>query len=399
MSVHHRSPTRPRPAFTLVELIVAVAIIAVLAALAVLIIPQLQDNQRGASGADQVQGALFLAKQWAMRDQVPRGIRLVPTLDPDGKTRVHSLQLIEQPDYFVPPTTTVTIGNSPVIVQPALLGVLGPVTAGQPGTFLFGAVLTPQAGGNPAIAIDTPALTFIDFFGGNPGFPPGNVQQRPYWPVQPLDYVDLLGNNKVDGLYAIASVNPSQNPTTATVSDNLTVVNVPQETVNLLQANPAQYPGGTAGILAVYPNFVPFQNPIAFRVARGPRPMVGQQPINLPADIVVDYPSIANNFPHAPGAPFAAGGTLPLAVDSQTQQFDILFAPSGKVLRDLGRQGKVVLWIYDNSDPTGGAMSLVAVYTRTGIIAAHPVNLTAVNPATNTIDPYFYITDGRASGM
>src|SRR5579885_233656 len=100
MSVHHRSPTRPRPAFTLVELIVAVAIIAVLAALAVLIIPQLQDNQRGASGADQVQGALFLAKQWAMRDQVPRGIRLVPTLDPDGKTRVHSLQLIEQPDYF-----------------------------------------------------------------------------------------------------------------------------------------------------------------------------------------------------------------------------------------------------------------------------------------------------------
>src|SRR5947208_9329373 len=103
MRITHRSPSlaRPtpseahRPSFTLVEMLVVIGIIALLAALAVLILPSLQNNQRVASGADVVQGQLFIAKQMALRDQQSRGVRLIA-----GNNGFTSLQLIEQPAPF-----------------------------------------------------------------------------------------------------------------------------------------------------------------------------------------------------------------------------------------------------------------------------------------------------------
>jgi prepilin-type N-terminal cleavage/methylation domain-containing protein len=86
-----------RPAVTLIELLVVIAIVAGLAALAVVVFPRLRDSQRVNRGADTLQGQLFLAKNIALRDQQPRGVRLV--LDTDGQ--VHSVQLIEQPPPYV----------------------------------------------------------------------------------------------------------------------------------------------------------------------------------------------------------------------------------------------------------------------------------------------------------
>jgi prepilin-type N-terminal cleavage/methylation domain-containing protein len=94
MAIHRRSPLPPRPAFTMVELIVVIAILLALAALIVLIFPRLQDSQRVAKGADVLQGQLFLAKQMAMRDQTPRGVRLIQGPNAGQYT---SVQLIEQP--------------------------------------------------------------------------------------------------------------------------------------------------------------------------------------------------------------------------------------------------------------------------------------------------------------
>jgi prepilin-type N-terminal cleavage/methylation domain-containing protein len=425
MRRYHRSPSPTRRAFTLVEMIVVIAIVVILAGLAVLLIPQLQDNQHVVSAADQLSGTLLLTRQWARRDQLPRGVRLNLALDSAGLMRVHTIQIMEQPDYFV---------SSPTM---AIIGMTNPNGAPDPGgnlpnTFLAGGIITVPTTGQPVVNIDQPGTTFVDFYGGyGPGKPPGS--QLPLWPVQPGDYLDLMGNNKSDGLFKIITptavlptggVLPSKNPTTLTVSDNLIVQNVPQTTLALLgPVTPAH-----ASIVAVYPNFQPFQNPIPFRILRGPRPMPGQQPINLATDIVVDYPDPPpltfpfNLPPGPPGQPLLPhppqlellvppqagwptltppqvyGSIVPL--DSQTGQVDIMFAPSGKVIRDAGNNGKIVLWLYDTSDPVGGAMTLVTVYTRTGTISVHPVNISQPDRTNNNIiDPYAFVRDGRSSGM
>ncbi len=88
---------RSRLALTLIELIVVIAVMAILLGLTLVLFPRLQDSQRVAKGADVLQGQLFLAKQMALRDQMPYGVRLIP--DPaDGL--IHQLQLIEQPLPF-----------------------------------------------------------------------------------------------------------------------------------------------------------------------------------------------------------------------------------------------------------------------------------------------------------
>jgi hypothetical protein len=75
---------------------------------------------------------------------------------------------------------------------------------------------------------------------------------------------------------------------------------------------------------------------------------------------------------------------------------DILFAPSGQVINQSTSQGATVFWVrditLDASAP--GDETLIAVYTRSGFIAAHEVNR---NPALG--NAYYYTQDGRSSGM
>jgi prepilin-type N-terminal cleavage/methylation domain-containing protein len=294
MRVHRRLPS-PRPAFTLVELIVVITIIAALAALAVAIFPKIQDSQRVTKGADQVQGALFLAKQLALRDQQPRGLRLVQ----DATDRqVHTLQLIEQPQPYI---TGQYLGQSP---QNQLLAT----------------------------------------FGGGANFTGGTVQ--------PGDYLDLISDDGWPALHYIEAI-PSANTL-------------------LLRTAPFQVPPGKL--------------PHVYRIIRAPRPMIGEKEIVLPRDVVVDSPL-------SPSHPTL--GTSLAPVDSQTGQVDILFSPSGRVLRGAGTQGKAILWVWDaGNSAAGGEELLVVVYTRTGVIATHPVNIN-----TSVGDAYQFVRDGKSSGM
>lgn len=283
------APRRRRPAVTLIELLVVMAIIAGLAALAVAIFPRLQDSQRVAKGADVVQGQLFLAKQMALRDQLPRGLRLVR--DPADGGRVHGVQLIEQP-------------------QPYVKGQLEGV---QPAP-------APNNG------------LFLATFGGGPDFRTGGA-------VQAGDFLDLtIANDTSPALHQVVSV-PSPNQL-------------------LLRSRPA-------GV-----NY-----PCVYRVIRAPRPMIGESEVNLPRDVIIDL----------------APGTSIIPADGGN--YDVLFAPSGKVVRTAGTQGKVILWLRDpNNNAMAGEQVLVVVYTRTGAIATHPVNASGG-------DPYSYVKDGKSSGM
>jgi type II secretory pathway pseudopilin PulG len=116
-----------------------------------------------------------------------------------------------------------------------------------------------------------------------------------------------------------------------------------------------------------------------YRIIRRPRVLTGENPLELPQNVVVDF---TQSFPA-----FAPGQT----------QFDILFSPSGAVLFTDLTSSKTIFWLRDRTlnppDPPGDQV-LIGVFSRTGQISAHPPDFS--NPPVS----YFnYFLDGRSSGM
>lgn len=101
-----------RPAFTLVELLVVIALILVLATLsAIYIAPAFADNKNVLRGADRVVSTLLIARQRALRDQAPRGVRFAV----DTSTGyAQNLLYVEQPDPYrgSSPNSTVTFSGT-----------------------------------------------------------------------------------------------------------------------------------------------------------------------------------------------------------------------------------------------------------------------------------------------
>jgi len=95
-----------RSGFTLIELLVVIAIIMALAAITLLFFPKRQ-VRLAADGADKLQTYIAQARSRALRDQAPRGVRLLP----DSNGKLTQIVLVEVPDPIVPPTgTTMTVG-------------------------------------------------------------------------------------------------------------------------------------------------------------------------------------------------------------------------------------------------------------------------------------------------
>lgn len=101
---------RRRPGFTLVELLVAMALIATLAGLTILLLPGYNLREQVSSGASRLQGWLTAAKQRALLDRAPRGVRLIP--DTTGNFLVEGVY-IEQPDDFTIGTVSTPSGATP----------------------------------------------------------------------------------------------------------------------------------------------------------------------------------------------------------------------------------------------------------------------------------------------
>src|SRR2546429_698108 len=102
-------PRRPRPrgGFTLVELLVAIGLLLVLMTLAILIIPSINNAQQATQAGTQLQQWLEIAKQSAMRDRAPRGIRLLPGKGTSATVQVTDLEFLEQPpDLYLGSVTT-----------------------------------------------------------------------------------------------------------------------------------------------------------------------------------------------------------------------------------------------------------------------------------------------------
>jgi type II secretory pathway pseudopilin PulG len=365
----------------LIEMLVAIGILLTLAALTVAFLPAISNYQKVQQAASRLQGWLLAAKQRALRDQLPRGIRLNVVSDPFFGTVVREVQYIEQPDDFS--QGTITFATSTNIAS---------------------------------VSTDT------DLAGG---FDPSGTGANPtLWPVQAGDYLQIPGASSTTPVFRITAV------TSATHSPGNQITT----------ANPTL--NGTSGG--------------TYKIIRAPRVLTGEPVLQLPQDVVIDLngvnvapgssliqgdlggtsvgitnasnasPIVITSTGHnlATGAPvFISGvagntnangyftityvdpnnfslngstgnGTYTSGGTWAVVNYDVVFAPSGSVTRAGGQKGKIILWMRDVTQDTlnPGTMFFVTIYTRTGMIAVHPVAGSGANP-------YSFATDGKDSGV
>jgi prepilin-type N-terminal cleavage/methylation domain-containing protein len=336
MRIYQRSRLSPRPAFTLVELVVVIGIVLVLAALTIMIFPRLQDSTRVAKGADVVQGQVFLAKQLALRDGLPRGVRLIQ--DPSDNL-VHSLQIIEQPMPYLTGQVTGISAFPPPPGQTSWLVQFGqdPKTGVWPdfsnGVVQGGDYLDMHAGGD-SYTTSLPHAMHVITGVINPTYIPGAT---PTYPTLSIAFDN--------------SPNSTWNPTT----------------------------GATAMTF-----------PCLYQIVRQPRPMVGVNAVTLPTDVVVDCPLAPSHPALGTSLGLPSSGNQDILFDPSGKVLGSA-GTNGKVVL------WVYDWTTGNGVPAGtqpGApeQTLVAVFTRTGNIVAQPVNVSGT-------DPYANVKDGATSGM
>jgi len=324
---------RSRRGFTLIELLVVMTLITTLAGLALLIIPSINTNRRAADAADRLQQWLLIARQRALRDQAPRGVRLI--LDPADATgnTVRELQFIETPDNFAP-------GNGITLFVRQMAS--SPLPTSNPGYQPL-----PRT-----VQISSDITSFI----------------------REGDLLEITSvTNTQSGIYRIAGPNtwPWFTPAPAfPIPGPGTQFEVTSEIKEAKDAD-----------LVLSSNY---------RFIRQPKPLVGEEPLKLPDGVVIDL------------------RTYPLGVmptKGVRPPLDILFAPSGAVVvgngyidngtfKTVSANGKIVLHVRDEEG--AGASTLMTIYTRNGLIAAHPPN---TNPAIDGGDFYGNTTDGKSSGL
>jgi prepilin-type N-terminal cleavage/methylation domain-containing protein len=297
-----------RPGFTLIEMLVVLSLVLLLATILVTLGPRLAERARAAKGAELLQEWLLVAKQRALRDKIPTGIRLIPGTG----GLINTVQYIQQPnDLTLPGSVTVTMAS---------------------------ATVTPQH------------YDYVDLLpGSTPNFIGDftGIANQPFWNVQPGDYIQLADS----AVHLIGGTNSAGAPIATPVFYN-TGTSPPDS--YRLQIN---WAGAPTTMLTVPDR--------GYKIIRSPRPIHGEEPLILPQDIAIDTSANAN-----------FGDPLP--ADPYTGNIDIVFSPGGPVIGRGTSTGKITLWVKDTTQPaTADNQKLIVVYTRTGFIGAHPVNLAA----------------------
>jgi type II secretory pathway pseudopilin PulG len=118
-----------------------------------------------------------------------------------------------------------------------------------------------------------------------------------------------------------------------------------------------------------------------------PQPIVGERDIALPANVGIDM------------ARCSVDGKTP----TPNPPTDIVFSPGGGLSSASWGTDKLILYIRDFSlaDPAKGSPTLIVIYVRTGLIAAHPVDTSGLPDPNNNNQPnvYFFCNDPRSSGL
>jgi prepilin-type N-terminal cleavage/methylation domain-containing protein len=382
-----------RQGFTLMELLIAMTIMLFIAGITMAFLWSTNwQYQNATRGAEQLQGWLLIAKQRALRDGAPRGVRLLG--DPSNPQFVTQLQYIEQPNDYTqgfaevkdpstlpPPQTGTWATGSPILPG---LGLIGP-TAGYP----FNPYINPPP---PATPSDTTGFVInfynADLTGGSPSatLPVPNANYSD-WLVQPGDFFETPV--------------PNDGPNVAAL--HLIIAVVPPSLVPpVLQAN-----GVTSQVyVRQFGQQFPYPVPATahYRIVRAPRPMAGEPNLQLPKDVAIDLGTPGAGSPPRSSIPEHPLNGYPFnpPVNSYYDHYDILFSPNGSLLAQGQRTGKFILWVRDNHfDGMQGDQTLICIYNQTGFIAAHPAdpgpnNYMTYPPGTT---PYTFTQSGTSSGL
>ncbi len=215
---------RRRAGFTLIEMLVVVALMLMLLGLAAAVVPGILDADRTNEGSARLMGWLQIARQRAIRDQAPRGLRLL--VDPTTTNQVREVQYVEVPPMDLP----------------------------NPDQLPAGAYLQVEVNLSPM-----PAATY-----GQPTLKVSNLPSN----LQGGEsvYVPELGLT-----FPLSNANPPYNPMPSGMP--------PLYTLTLLNPNASatKFPLGAAGRYKT----------VRFGYVRQPQPLLGEPTLQLPTNIVV----------------------------------------------------------------------------------------------------------------
>jgi type II secretory pathway pseudopilin PulG len=339
----------------LVELLVVMTIIIIIASITAAVLPSILRNGKAGQGANLIQGMLLAAKQRAIRDRMPAGVRFVIQQDtvtaPSGMRRLVSTEL----DYVVQPDDFVVTGDSLTIS-----GSTTPFTAQS---------------------------TTMDF-GGGLGVGSANVVAEEQ-PVQIGDFLELAGGGLVTSIVGVQQTGGTGPYNQLKINSNPST-GFPVTDYRVIRG-PRRAPGEDS---------VKLPADVAVLIADLPTTATG----------FGNYTYYSLNVP-ARKVPFGSA-------TQASYYYEIVFSPTGTVT-GLGTSSgdKICLFVRDMTrgnlstgiPSLGGDPALVVVNIRTGAIAIQPVNSTAsgyVYPyaTTQTVTAassgYFtFAQDPRLSGM
>ncbi|HEY2784729.1 MAG TPA: prepilin-type N-terminal cleavage/methylation domain-containing protein [Fimbriiglobus sp.] len=351
---------RRRAGFTLVELLTVMFIISVLAAIAVSVArSSIADSYKTVGGADRLSGWLIIAKNRALRDRVPVGLRLIR--DPNNPNVAREAQYIEMPVLWAPNQipdgyvlSQVQNPSPPFLVVKYDQGIGGlrqedgvQSAASQYGVFVFGLNV---------LAFDVKVgdlLSLADFGTVHRIEAITQLSQAPTW--YPLGYPSNL-YPPVNATFPCFKITLAQSliPLRANEQYPPSPPNPPMLLPSGVGAAPAP---GNSGLYPVdYPPLgaANFYRTFFFGFYRSARPILGEPIVTLPTNMVVDMtPDTPANAPNPypvyrnPSVGLPALASIPANPDLQF--VDIIFAPSGQVM--FTDSGLVCFWLRNETKP------------------------------------------------
>lgn len=385
--------------FTLIELLVVIVILAILAGLTLAVFNTTAGGDRIRGGARQLQSAVLGARDRAAQARAPRGVRLV--VDPNDVTVVNSIIFIDAGSLAT--DGSVRVGRRDDGGPPAIGTSLFPSS--------FGTTADGDADGNEATPGSGYYLNVVR--GYNTGWRTLYNQgllvsgSRIRIPRNGPTYTVYIPPPLSSPPYCVSNTNYSSGPEViflTTAYEGSTTIpaaastpawsygadgapgvkNADDDSSGKWDGNgePGYYELGWPGSDDVTDVNATMGLDYELQLAPGPTP--GEQPLQFPRGVVID---LDNSDVPVGWLTGNTNATTPYSTSNPKYypNMDIVFSPRGSVSGALGAKGLLHLLLAETKDTdqdlppesSRGEKILVTVFTRTGAVSTHPVDVSS----------------------